>query len=120
MSSTVLPEQFAELSEFVPEWALEGEQSRFRKRIHADPAEIKRFYDVIMPSMERILQYLKNFPPLEQPEPERNLMWLALSCVEVSRIFEVWNQQDVRADFLDPERFVCVGYEGLNRSMERK
>ncbi len=120
MVSAVLPSQFAELTEFVAQWALPSEQARFNQRIHADPANIKHFYDTILPWMDRILVHLRDFPPLDPPAPELNLMRLALSCVEVSRIFEAWGQQDVRADFLDPARFTCVGYEGVKHSLSRK
>jgi hypothetical protein len=40
---------------------------------------------------------------------------MAMSCVEVSRIFEVWNQLDVRSDYLDPKRITCLGYEGAKK-----
>jgi len=113
MSNTSLPRGFEDMAAWCGDWALSGEQERFMKRINTSVEEIRKFYDAILPRMDAILDHLKGFPPIGLPQEEESLMRLALSYVEVSRIFEVWNQHDVRTDFLDPRRFTCIGYEGV-------
>jgi hypothetical protein len=115
MTNTSLPKSFEDLVVWCADWALPGEQERFIKRINTPVDSIRKFYDAILPRMDAVLGHLKEFPALGLPQAEENLMRLALSYVEVSRIFEVWNQHDVRADFLDPNRLTCIGYEGVKR-----
>ncbi|HIL78524.1 MAG TPA: hypothetical protein EYG48_06420 [Methylococcales bacterium] len=105
--------KFASLNTFIDEWALETEQERFDKRVSMTEGQIKPFYEAIIGLMPDIMEYLKDKPVNPDSEEDANLMHLALSCVEVSRIFEVWGQKDVRSDYLDPARVRCVGYEGV-------
>lgn len=112
--NNTLPEGFKALRQFVPDWALDTEQARFEKRLNTPYEVINTFYEAIIPLMPDIMSYLKHKPVSSDVQCDRNLMFLALSCVEVSRIFEVWGQQDVRADYFDPSRISCTGYEGVN------
>lgn len=105
--------KFSSLNAFIEEWALASEQQRFDKRVNMTEKQIKPFYDAIIGLMPDIMAYLKGKPVNPDNEEDKNLMYLALSCVEVSRIFEVWGQKDVRSDYLDPARVRCIGYEGV-------
>jgi hypothetical protein len=107
-----LPKQFEVLNYFVNDWALDSEQARFEKRTTGKLDEIKVFYESIIKMMPDIMEYLKDKEVDPSEQADKNLLKLALSCVEVSRIFEVWDQQDVRSDYLDPKRITCAGYEG--------
>lgn len=112
MSETVtLPAAFAALQPYVEAWALPDENARFRKRIAASMEELREFYDAILPHMETVMQHLQGCPVQGLAAADDALLKLALSYTEISRVFEVWNQQDVRADFFDPQRLNCVGYE---------
>ena len=93
-----LPIKFKNLNEFVHEWALDTEQARFDKRTTGQIDAIKVFYDAILPYMSDIMEYLKGKEVEPAEQADKNLLGLALSCVEVSRIFEVWGQLDVRSD----------------------
>lgn len=110
---TTVNTKFASLNTFIDDWALASEQERFDKRVSMTEEEIKPFYDTIIGLMPHIMEYLKDKPVNPDNDEDKNLMYLALSCVEVSRIFEVWGQKDVRSDYLDPARVRCVGYEGV-------
>lgn len=109
----MLPPAFEDLLTWVPGWALESENGRMQKRVDSPMDEIKAFYDAILPNMTPVMEYLETLPVRGLDAPDQNLLNLALSYVEVSRIFEVWDQQDVRADFFDPKRLNCIGYEGM-------
>jgi hypothetical protein len=106
-----LPAAFAALQPYVEDWALPDENARFRKRIAASMEELREFYDAILPHMEAVMQYLRRCPVQGLPPADEALLRLALAYAEVSRVFEVWQQQDVRADFFDPARLRCVGFE---------
>ena len=108
-----LPAKFEDLSPWVSEWALATESARFNKRIHNAVPERQAFYDAIVPRMAAVMEYLEQLPMTDLPIPDQNLLSLALSYVEISRVVEVWKQQDVRADFFDPSRLNCIGYEGV-------
>lgn len=110
-SSSALPPAFAVLEPYVEAYALPDENARFRKRIAASMEELRGFYDAILPHMDAIMQYLQGCPAQGLPAADEALLRLALSYAEVSRVFEVWQQQDVRADFFDPARLHCVGFE---------
>ncbi|MEH6503267.1 MAG: hypothetical protein V7682_05115 [Cycloclasticus sp.] len=110
-----LPNKFEGLSKFVAEWALDTEQARFDKRTSGKVEEIKFFYDAIIQQMPDIMAYLKDKEVEPSEQEDKNLLNMAMSCVEVSRIFEVWNQLDVRSDYLDPKRMTCLGYEGAKK-----
>ena len=112
MTETVtLPAAFAALQPYVDTWALADENSRIHKRVNAPMEELRAFYDAILPHMEAVMQYLQGCPVQGLPPADEALLRLALSYAEVSRVFEVWQQQDVRADFFDPARLHCVGFE---------
>ncbi|HCO43966.1 MAG TPA: hypothetical protein DIT63_07615 [Gammaproteobacteria bacterium] len=109
--TATLPAAFAALQPYVDTWALADENSRFHKRINAPLEELRVFYDAIAPHMEAVMQHLQGCPVAGLPAADEALLRLALSYAEVSRVFEVWQQQDVRADFFDPARLRCVGFE---------
>lgn len=108
-----LPAPFAALQPYVTAWALPDENARFRKRIAASMDELREFYDAILPHMEAVMQHLQGCPVQGLAADDDALLKLALSYTEISRVFEVWSQQDVRADFFDPKRLNCVGYEAV-------
>jgi len=114
MSNTeLLPPAFVGLLPWVGGWALASENERFAKRVDSEMSVIRGFYDAILPQMTPLMEYLEKLPVSGLCVADQNLLNLALSYVEVSRIFEVWDQQDVRADFFEPKRLNCVGYEGM-------
>jgi len=104
MKEKPLPAPFAELMEFVPEWALATEAERFHQRLSSEMATLKRFYDALLPRMDAICAYLQECPLQNLSEEARTLLDLALSFIEISRVFEVWGKKDVRADFFPPEQ----------------
>ncbi len=106
-----LPGEFAALRPLVAAWALPDENARFRRRIGASTEELRAFYDAIQPHMEAVMEHLQGCPVQGLEPADDALLKLALSYVEVSRVFEVWDRQDVRADFFDPARLGCVGFE---------
>lgn len=90
----MLPSEFAALEPFTA-WVLESERERYSKRLASSMEEMQAFYDAAFPLLERANEHLDKFPLDELPEPERNLLLLLFSLVNVSFPVEVWKQARV-------------------------
>ena len=106
MSEHVLPETFRDLEPFAG-WALETEIERNRKRLASTMAEIQAFYDVILPRMEAVIDYLNQFPLEAMPADAQRLLHLTFSLAEVSTAVELFKQPGV-VDGYDARRFVAL------------
>lgn len=91
--SATLPPQFADLAPF-SEWCLPTESARRKKRLATPMAEIRAFYDAMLPRLSAALEYLNRFPLEQLNDPERQLMDLTLALAEVSVAVEVYGQPD--------------------------
>lgn len=106
----MLPGEFNQLSHWVDRWSLPTEKQRMMHRVESSMAELKPFYDELLPEMERIGDHFSTVPAdAELSEADRNLFYMACSWIEVSRCFEAWNQNDVRHDFFDPQLIQTTG-----------
>ncbi|MEQ8167101.1 MAG: hypothetical protein RIC93_13620 [Alphaproteobacteria bacterium] len=90
-----LPEGFEDLEHFVPEWVLPTERERNHYRVHQDQAKLREFYDIMMPRMAEIAAYLDDFPLMEMPRLQANLLELALMQMEVAPAIDFYDQPDV-------------------------
>lgn len=106
--SSPLPAAFAGLEKFTADWNLPTEKARLMKRVNLPIEEIRPFYEAAAPKAEAMLSYLTDFGPDPDalPPEARTVLNLVSSYFEVSRIFEVWDQQDVRCDFFPPEALI--------------
>lgn len=99
-----LPAPFADLAPY-SDWILPAERERYAKRLASTMQELQAFYDAAFPRLEAANAYLENFPLADGlPGPERNLLLLMMSLVNVSFPVEVWNQPrvpDSGAAYLD-------------------
>ena len=69
MSTSVLPEEFADLEPF-SDWAVWGEKARYDKRYNSTMAELQAFYDAAFPRVDDAVAYLEQFPYDDSmPEP---------------------------------------------------
>jgi hypothetical protein len=105
MAKTVLPEQFSDLERFIGVWDLATERQRNRKRVASTIEELRAFYNVMLPRMGPIMEYLNQFPLDRMPDDARRLFYLTLSLAEVANAVELFKQPGV-IDGFDPERFL--------------
>lgn len=105
MTEAILPEQFADLEQYVGVWALPTERQRNRKRMASTIGDLRAFYDSMMPRMDAIMEYLNQFPLDNIPDGARELFYLTLSLAEVANAVELFKQPGV-VDGYDPERFI--------------
>ncbi|MFT4564969.1 MAG: hypothetical protein ACI9BW_004739 [Gammaproteobacteria bacterium] len=95
MTNNALPSGFEDLAEFMPDWACATEIERNRFRVAQSLAELKRFYDAMMPRLDAISSFLNDFPLHAMPRDCANLLELALMTMEVAPAVEYYNSPDV-------------------------
>ncbi len=105
MAERLLPEAFRDLEPYVASWALATERERSAKRQTSTMAELRAFYDAVLPRMEEILAYMARFPLDNIPDDVRRLFFLTLSLAEVAPAVELFGQPSV-VDGCDIARFV--------------
>ena len=95
MPSRKLPEAFADLQPFVAEWALANERERFLKLHAVTIAQLRGFYDAMLPRLEQVLQYLNEWKIAELPEDARTLYDLAVTFAETAHPVDLkWKDVD--------------------------
>jgi hypothetical protein len=101
--SGVLPEGFAGLEPFAV-WALPTERARHVAIHSASLAEVKAFYDAMLPVLPSALDHLNGFPLSAMPVPQRRLLDLCLAMAEAAMAVE--NYGAVNPPYLMPvDRF---------------
>lgn len=104
---TALPAEFADLEPLATEWALESHAARMAKRQSSEFADIKQFYDALLPRAEAILGLLEFRTVEELVGGELRLLFLTLMFAEVSPAVERFGQTKVPYGF-DQLRFPVV------------
>lgn len=94
MEKVELPAQFSDLAPF-SHWAIESRADRFRARFERSMDDIRAFYDAMLPRADEIMAHLAQYQLEDLPQPERNLLNMMLSLVEISRCVELWNGNDM-------------------------
>ena len=95
--TALLPEQFAELEDLVPEWAIEDGHQRYLKRVNSTMEELRAFYDKVFPRGREAIDYIDRFDYREPlPEQAANLRNLIYSLITVALAVEVWKQPRVK------------------------
>jgi hypothetical protein len=84
-----LPKGFEDL-EGLSDWALPTEGERMRKRYGSDMETITNYYNVMVERIDGVLDYLDQFDLKTMPAPERRLLNMAQSLVEVANAVEVY------------------------------
>lgn len=91
-----LPKEFVDLERFVTAgWALPREHARWARRVGSSVAEVKDFYETMLPRMDAIVQYLDRHPLDDVPENDRPLLYLALAFMDVAPSWEIYGAPDV-------------------------
>jgi hypothetical protein len=90
MAISVLPPGFEALSPFVEGWALDTQDERYAKRATVSEAELRAFYDAVLPELEAILAEVDRFPIGQLPDTHRALYALALSMAEIAPHVELY------------------------------
>ena len=104
--SDAFPEGFEHLEPFAS-WALPTERARHAKKNASSMAEVRAFYDAMLPILPGALDHLNGYALSDLPAPDRRLLDLCLAMVEAAMTIE--NFGAVAPPFLMPlERFEPV------------
>ena len=98
-----LPEEFADLAPWL-DWALEPERARTQKREASSMAEIRAFYDAVLPRLEEVIRHLEGFRDDDMPAPQHRLYLISLSLVEVANLVELYKRREA-VEACDPLRY---------------
>ncbi len=115
MNSPQLPTAFADLAPFI-DWALPSADERQTRRRTASRAELKAFYDAMLPRIEAILSAVDAYPLGKLPEELHAIYFLALSLAEAAPHMELYGgSPDVPYAF-DEGRFIAA-HGGQNSAL---
>ncbi len=100
MSNETLPVPFAKLAPWVDDWAIATEEARYHK-LHATTfAQLKAFYDAMLPEMDAIMVYLKTQPVEGMAPDAQNLYHLAMTFAETAHPLDLgWKDVDFPSAF---------------------
>lgn len=104
MTAPVLPAPFADLEPLAGRYVLSTERERHTARLTSPYADLKNFYDTVLPRMPDINAHLAAQPWPGLPAPEQCLMDLGLFLMEVALAVEAHGQPTVPYGF-DWRRF---------------
>lgn len=109
MTKPSLPPQFHDLEPFTRVWALKTEEQRHRNLVSRSIAELRPFYDAMLPRMDEITLYLNGFPLDAMPSDAQVLFDLAMTFMESAHPIDLrWDTTDI-ADKFPGERFEFLG-----------
>ena len=89
-------------------WNLATADERYKARREASAAELKNFYDAVLPHMEKILDACDQFPLGELPESYRGIFNIALSMAEIAPHVEFYRGTPGVPYAFEEARFVAV------------
>jgi hypothetical protein len=95
----LLPEGFGDLEGFVPDWVHPDAVSRMAKRQASEIAELRVFYDGMLPRGEAALAFLRDYELGELPFEVENLLRLMLMLAEVAPAVEWYDDPRVYDGF---------------------
>jgi hypothetical protein len=99
MDQGALPEGFEALAPFVADWVFDDASARMAKRQASSMADIRRFYDAIVPLGVEALDYLREHKLGELPPEAENLLKLMLSLAEIGPAVEWFDNPAVYDGF---------------------
>jgi hypothetical protein len=90
MTASPLPAAFAGLAPWL-DWALPTADERQNRRLASTSAELRLFYDAILPQLEAILATVDQYPLGDLPAEMQTVYNMALSLAEVAPHIELYN-----------------------------
>lgn len=99
MPARLLPDGFADLERFVPDWVQPDAVARMAKRQGTPIAALREFYDAMLPRGEAVLAHLRGHQLGELAGPEENLLRLMLMLAEVAPAVEWYGDPRVYDGF---------------------
>lgn len=103
----MLPAGFEKIENWVDDWSLPTQNTRWDKRLSSTPEEITAFYDAIVPYLDKILDYVDKFSLGDLDRPSSRLYNLALMVAEIAPNVELY-EGNVNVPFsFEEKRFIA-------------
>jgi hypothetical protein len=103
MGALDLPEKFNDLAHWGPGWSLDTEKARHFKRVYSDRDTVEKFFNAVSPRLDDIIGYLNTLNELDPKAlraPDKNLYYLAATCIEMSHPIDMnWRTTDIDDKF---------------------
>ena len=94
-TSARLPAVFRDLEPLADYWALPTHSQRHDCRNQTTMDEIQDFYDVMLPQLDAIADFLADYSLSDLPEDVAHLSRLAMAFIEVSLAVELFKEPDL-------------------------
>ena len=95
MSERLLPEAFADLESWAPDWAKAGRDERYAMRKSKTFEELEAFYDAIAPHAEAAIEYLNARDLAALADEDQRLLQMLYSMMLVSCSVNIYRQVDI-------------------------
>ncbi len=113
MASTRLPQPFTDLEVFVADWSLATQREREHQRSASSAGELKTLYEVLLPRLDPILEYLNQYELDKLPADAKRLFYLTLSFAEIAPFVECYKGEPRVPNSFDESRFIALHAERL-------
>ena len=95
MTDKTLPAAFADLAPHVERWALATERERYLRLHGSSLAELRVFYDAMLPRIGAVIDYLNQYSLAALPAHARTLFDLAMTFSETAHPIDLnWDDVD--------------------------
>ena len=111
--ATRLPKPFAGLEVFVADWSLATQREREQNRSTRSAGELTTLYQVLLPRLDAMLEYLNQYELDKLPADAKRLFYLTLSFAEIAPFVECYKGEPRVPDSFDESRFIAVHADRL-------
>ena len=111
--ATRLPQPFADLEVFVADWSLATQRERERQRSASSAGELTTLYQVLLPRLDAMLEYLNQYELDALPADAKRLFYLSLSFAEIAPFVECYKGEPRVPDSFDESRLIAVHADRL-------
>ena len=108
-----LPRPFTDLEVFVADWSLATQRERERQRSASSAGELKTLYQVLLPRLDPILEYLNQYELDTLPADAQRLFYLTLSFAEIAPFVECYKGEPRVPNSFDESRFIALHADRL-------
>ncbi len=111
--ATRIPKPFADLEVFVADWSLATQRERERQRSASSAGELTTLYQVLLPRLDAMLEYLNQYELETLPADAKRLFYLSLSFAEIAPFVECYKGEPRVPNSFDESRFIAVHADRL-------
>jgi len=97
----------------VADWSLATQRERERQRSASTAGELTTLYQVLLPRLDAMLEYLNQYELDQLPADAKRLFYLSLSFAEIAPFVECYKSEPRVPNSFDESRFIAVHADRL-------